>query len=88
MTTDSGADEAAHAMDSHLLAFDIETIPDVDGIRRLHDYADSSMSDAEAQRIHQQTVLTRVMPIGNLTNITEDERELIDRWYQSIEGSP
>jgi uncharacterized membrane protein len=43
---------------------------------------------AEAQRIHQQTVLTRVMPIGNLTNITEDERELIDRWYQSIEGSP
>ena len=43
---------------------------------------------AEAQRIHQQTVLTRVMPIGNLTNITEDERELIDRWYQSIEVSP
>ncbi len=43
---------------------------------------------AEAQRIHQQTVLTRVMPIGNLTNITEEERELIDRWYQAIEARP
>jgi uncharacterized membrane protein len=42
---------------------------------------------AEAQRIHQQTVLTRVMPIGNLTNITDEERELIDRWYQSMEGA-
>ena len=40
---------------------------------------------AEAQRIHQQTVLTRVMPIGNLTSITEEERELIDRWYRAIE---
>ena len=36
---------------------------------------------AEALRIHQQTVVTRVMPIGNLTNITEGERSLIDQWY-------
>ena len=43
---------------------------------------------AEAQRIHQQTVLTRVMPIGNLTGITEEERELIDRWYQAMESQP
>ena len=41
---------------------------------------------AEALRIHQQTVVTRVMPIGNLTNITEEERELIDRWYQGMEA--
>lgn len=41
---------------------------------------------AEALRIHQQTVVTRVMPIGNLTNITEQERELIDRWYQGMEA--
>ena len=40
---------------------------------------------AEALRIHQQTVITRVMPIGNLTNITEAEREVIDRWYQGME---
>jgi len=38
---------------------------------------------AEALRIHQQTVVTRVMPIGNLTNITEAERDLIDRWYRA-----
>ena len=39
---------------------------------------------AEAQRIHQQTVITRVMPIGNLTGISEEERSLIDNWYQSV----
>ena len=43
---------------------------------------------AEAQRIHQQTVITRVMPIGNLTNISEEERDIIDRWYQASEGRP
>ena len=36
----------------------------------------------DAFRIHQQTVVTRVMPIGNLTQITEEERALIDRWYR------
>ena len=39
---------------------------------------------AEATRIHQQTVVTRVMPIGNLTGISEDERDVIDRWYSSL----
>ena len=38
---------------------------------------------AEASRIHQQTVVTRVMPIGNLTGISEDERQVIDRWYSA-----
>ena len=38
---------------------------------------------AEAQRVYQQTVVTRTMPIGNLTLISEDERELIDAWYKS-----
>jgi uncharacterized membrane protein len=42
--------------------------------------------EAEAQRIHQQTVVTRAMPIGNLTGITEEERQLIDRWYRSLGG--
>jgi len=36
----------------------------------------------DAIRIHQQTVVTRVMPIGNLTQITEAERVIIDQWYQ------
>jgi uncharacterized membrane protein len=39
---------------------------------------------AAADRIHQQTVVTRVMPIGNLTGMTEAERAMLDRWYQSI----
>jgi uncharacterized membrane protein len=42
--------------------------------------------EAEAQRIHQQTVITRAMPIGNLTGITDEERQLIDRWYRSLGG--
>jgi uncharacterized membrane protein len=38
---------------------------------------------AEAARIHQQTVIVRAMPIGNLTQITEEERAIIAQWYQS-----
>ena len=34
---------------------------------------------AEAERIYQQTVVTRVMPIGNLTAMTNEERQVIDR---------
>jgi uncharacterized membrane protein len=41
---------------------------------------------AEALRIHHQTVVTRVMPIGNLTDITEEERDVIDRWYRAGAG--
>ncbi len=37
---------------------------------------------AEAGRIYQQTVVTKVMPIGNLTGITDEERQLLDHWYQ------
>ena len=37
---------------------------------------------SEAQRIHQQTVVLKAMPIGNLTQISEEERNYIDAWYQ------
>ena len=40
---------------------------------------------AEAARVHQQTVVTRVMPIGNLTSMTAEERQVIDRWYQGLQ---
>ena len=40
---------------------------------------------AEATRIHQQTVVTRVMPIANLTQISEEERQIIDSWYQGLQ---
>jgi uncharacterized membrane protein len=36
----------------------------------------------QAQRlpIHQQTVLSRAMPPGNITSMTDEERALLDRW--------
>jgi uncharacterized membrane protein len=39
---------------------------------------------AHAAQIHQQTVLTRAMPPGNLTQMTETERELLRRWYRGL----
>ncbi len=38
---------------------------------------------AEAARIHQQTVVLQVMPIGNLTQMSDAERALVDAWYLS-----
>jgi len=42
---------------------------------------------ADADRIYQQTVVTRAMPIGNLTGISEEERLMIDAWYGGLSGS-
>jgi len=41
---------------------------------------------ARAQQISQQAVVTKNMPLGNLTNITQDERDLLAAWVQS--GAP
>ena len=41
---------------------------------------------AESDRIYLQTVVTRVMPIGNLTSMTNEERQIIDQWHASIEN--
>ena len=38
---------------------------------------------ANAQGIYQQVVVTRQMPMNNSTGITEEERQMIARWYQS-----
>ncbi len=38
---------------------------------------------ALALQIQQQAVLSRAMPPGNLTGLTEEERSLIDRWYRA-----
>jgi len=35
----------------------------------------------QAESIHQQTVVTRAMPIGNLTGITDAERNKIGAWF-------
>ena len=33
-----------------------------------------------AQRIYQQVVVTRIMPLGNATGITDEERAVIAAW--------
>ena len=35
----------------------------------------------QAQQIYQQVVLMKLMPLGNATQITDDERALIGRWF-------
>ncbi len=37
---------------------------------------------AMATMIHQQAVLTKIMPPGNVTGMTAEERELLDRWVR------
>jgi uncharacterized membrane protein len=37
---------------------------------------------ARADRIYAVTIETRVMPLGNLTDMTEEERALVGRWAQ------
>jgi uncharacterized membrane protein len=39
-----------------------------------------------AQRMYQQVVVTRIMPLGNLTHITEEERAVIAAWVTA--GAP
>jgi uncharacterized membrane protein len=39
-----------------------------------------------SQQIYQQAVVTKNMPFGNLTNITQDERDLLAAWVQA--GAP
>ena len=39
-----------------------------------------------AQQIYQQAVVTKNMPFGNLTGITQDERDLLGAWVQ--QGAP
>ncbi len=40
--------------------------------------------EAAAPRVHEQAVVSKVMPIGNLTQMTEDERAKVDAWYQNL----
>ena len=39
-----------------------------------------------AQNIYQQTVVTKAMPMNNSTGITDEERDLIGRWFKA--GAP
>ncbi|MEN7341389.1 MAG: urate hydroxylase PuuD [Pseudomonadota bacterium] len=37
----------------------------------------------QADAIYQQSVVTQIMPIGNLTGMQEEERALIGRWFEA-----
>ena len=37
----------------------------------------------QAVAIHQQTIVSKAMPIGNLTQMSESERALLDQWFQA-----
>jgi uncharacterized membrane protein len=34
-----------------------------------------------AQNMYQQVVVTKQMPMGNATGLTEDDRALLGRWF-------
>lgn len=40
-----------------------------------------------AERVYRATVITRTMPLGNLTGMTEQERTQIARWFEGL-GRP
>jgi len=42
-----------------------------------------ALINAQAQAIYQQVVVTKAMPMNNATGITDDERALIARWFES-----
>ena len=37
-----------------------------------------------AARIHRQVVDLKAMPLGNLTGMTDADRDLIDRWFRTL----
>ncbi len=43
----------------------------------------SAQIEAAAPKIHQQTVILKVMPLGNITQMTDTERALIGRWFDA-----
>lgn len=43
---------------------------------------------AQVEKILQQTIKTRVMPIGNLTNMTDEERGLLGKWIEQGAAIP
>ncbi len=50
------------------------------------DLAFDSLEDVEthAERIHNVSVVSKTMPLGNLTAMTDEERLLIADWFASL----
>ena len=33
------------------------------------------------EKIYQQVVISKIMPLGNITQMTQEERDAIAQWY-------
>jgi uncharacterized membrane protein len=42
--------------------------------------------EAMALRVYQSAVVTRTMPLGNLSGMTDEERDLLARWYAGLDS--
>ena len=51
-------------------------------------FDDAAQIERHAELIHRQVVSLRIMPPGNLTGITEAERDTIARWYAGRTSRP
>ncbi len=40
-----------------------------------------------AERVYQTVVISRVMPLANLTQMTDPERQLVARWFESMDAN-
>jgi uncharacterized membrane protein len=47
-------------------------------------YDNMSQILAQAALINQQAVVSKVMPLGNMTGITDEERKMLGDWFQSL----
>ena len=47
-------------------------------------YDNMAQIEAQAALINQQAVVSRVMPLGNMTGITDEERKMLGDWFQSL----
>ena len=47
-------------------------------------YHSLEQMEAQAALINQQAVVSKVMPLGNLTGITEEERKMLGDWFKSL----
>ena len=43
---------------------------------------------AKKDSIYERSVVLKTMPIGNLTQMTDDERQLVSDWYNSGAKTP
>ena len=48
-------------------------------------YDTAEKIQSQATQIYQQAVVLKAMPIGNMTGITDEEREVLAKWYQERE---